>query len=377
MADDLNKQENNQKIESTSQNTSTKIYSDDNIDVTTYKCPNCGGETFFDPKVQKIHCLYCGSMFEIENKTIATERNLTELLESGNVWTEAEVYQCKTCGAKEILNSQEVSIKCPFCGTNNIIKTEELPGLKPQGITPFKLDKNQTSQIATKWAKKKLYAPRDFKKSVKPENIQGVYNPVFTFDAQTDSTYNGTLGKNYTTYRYINGKRVACTETRYFNISGLQTVTFDDILIQASSTIPTKIVNKIEPFPTKKAVEYKTEYLRGYFANTYNKSGQECWNECKTIMNSTIERQILKRYDYDIKLSLNIQTSFMNEQYKYILVPIYVGHYNYKNKLYNFYVNGYNGKIGGKTPVSKIKISITILIGLLILVGFLLLMTYA
>ena len=93
-------------------------------------------------------------------------------------------------------------------------------------------------------------------------------------------------------------------------------------------------------------------------------------------MHNRIEREILKKYDYDIKVSLNIDTKYFNEQYKYILVPIYVGHYNYKKKLYNFYVNGYNGRIGGKTPVSKLKVTFTILIILLFIIGGLLLVMY-
>lgn len=353
-----------------------KIYSDDNIGVTVFKCQNCGGETIFEPNSQKMKCLYCGSMFDINNLSVAKERDLDELLKSGNVWDETEVYQCKTCGAKEILSKQEVSVKCSFCGTNNIIKTDEIPGIKPQGVTPFKLDKIKANEIAVKWARKKLYAPRNFKKSVKAENIYGIYNPVFTFDSQTITWYRGVLGKNYVKYRVVNGKRVAHTETRYFNINGSQDMLFDDLIVQSSTSIPSEIIKSIEPFPTKNAVAYKTEFLRGYSATTYNKSGEECWNECKIAMKERIERAILKRYDYDIKVSLNIDTKYLNEQYKFILVPIYVGHYNYKEKLYNFYVNGYNGRIGGKTPVSKLKVSFTVLFVLLLIAGVIFILMY-
>lgn len=358
------------------QDVNDKLYSDDNLEVTTFKCANCGGEAVFDPSTQKMHCLYCGSYFEVDNHTVVEERDLGELLKSGSVWENAEVYQCKSCGAKEILDGQEISMKCPFCGTSNIVKTEELPGLKPQGITPFKIDRKQAKNIATTWAKKKKYAPRDFKRSLKLDKIHGIYNPVFTFDALTKSSYNGTLGKHVVRYRYVNGRREAHTETRYFRINGFQDVTFDDLLVQASTAIPANVINDIQPFPTKKAVEYRTDYLRGYFANTYNKSGQDCWNECKAIMNSSIERQILKRYDYDVKVALHVNTTFLNEQYKYVLVPIYVGHYSYKNKLYNFYINGYNGKIGGKTPVSALKVTFTVILSLLLVVGVILLFMY-
>ena len=199
-----------------------KLYSDDNIDVTTFKCPNCGGGSVFDAKTQKLKCLYCGSLFDIENKKeeIVVERNLNELISKGEVWKEAEVYQCQSCGAKEIIENQKVSHVCPFCGTKNVVKIEELPGLKPQGIVPFKLDKKMAGQCVLKFVKRKLYAPRKFKKSAKPENIHGIYNPVFTFDCLTLSAYSGRLGKNYIVNHIVNGKMVTETRTKVFNISG-------------------------------------------------------------------------------------------------------------------------------------------------------------
>lgn len=353
-----------------------KLYSDDSLAVSIHKCPNCGGESVFEPKSQKLKCLYCGSLFAINNHSLATERELDELLNEGQVWKEAEVYQCKTCGAKEIISIQDMSHKCSFCGTSNIVKSEELPGIEPQGITPFKIDKMGASVNAVKWAKKKLYAPRAFKKSVKADNIQGIYNPVFTFDASTVSSYNGKLGKNFTRHIYRDGKMTSVIETRYFNIAGSQDAYFDDLLVQASSTVPSEFIKQIEPFPTKEAVQYRTEYLRGYGASTYNKTGKQCWEECKSVMHDRIENQILKRYDYDIKVSLSIDTKYFNEQYKYILVPVYVGHYNFKGKLYNFYVNGYNGRVGGKTPVSKLKIFFTVLSVLLAIAGVLLIVKF-
>lgn len=351
-----------------------KIYNEDNIDVTTCKCPNCKGTSYFDPKTQKMKCEYCGSVFDMP-KTEATfviERNLSELITQGSVWNEAEVYRCESCGAKQIVENQNVAHVCAFCGTKNIVKTEELPGLKPQGVVPFKIDKEKAGQLAIKYVKKKFYAPKKFKQSAKAENLHGIYNPVFTFDAYTTSFYEGQLGKNYVTYRYVDGRRIADHKTRYFHIGGTQDDHFDDLLVQASSNISMDVIRQLEPFPTGNAIEYRPEYLLGYSASTYNKEGEDCWQECQRLMKERIERAILKNYDYDVKVSLNIQTNFSNQTYKYILVPIYVGHYTYKNKLYNFFVNGFNGRVAGKTPVSRVKVGLTVFIVLLIITAFIL-----
>ena len=306
MSEEQIKEEQTQSVEE-KKTAEEKLYSDDNVDTSIYRCANCGGEAIFDAKSQKMVCQYCGSKFDLAESGKVEEKDLADLISHAKVWQEAEVYQCKSCGAKEIISNQDVAHECPFCGTNNIVKIEELPGLKPQGVVPFKMEKTKVSQIALNWAKKKFYAPRAFKKSAKPENIKGVYNPVFTFDAETKSTYSGQLGKNYTTTHIVNGRPVTQVHTRYFNISGRQDLNFDDYIVQASSNIPNATLVSISPFTTNGAPKYNQDYLRGYSASTYNKDGSTCWRECQTSMQKDIERKILSKYDYDVKSYLNVK----------------------------------------------------------------------
>ena len=66
---------------------------------------------------------------------------------------------------------------------------------------------------------------------------------------------------------------------------------------------------------------------------------------------------------------LNVDTAFGKVTYKYMLLPVYIGHSKYNGKLYNFYVNGQNGNVAGKSPVSPVKVLFTVLIGLAALAG--------
>lgn len=344
------------------------LYSDKKIETNISKCPNCGGNATFSAKLQKMKCGYCGSVFDIVNEEKVTEKDITDLINNGKAWTNTEVYQCQTCGAKTIISKTEVAHTCSFCGTTNVVKTKELSGIKPQGVIPFKLDKDAASTVAKNWAKKKFFAPNDFKKSANAENIHGVYNPAFTFDSVTSSKYSGRLGKTETYTTTVNGKTVTHSTTKYFDISGSQDMEFNDLIIQASSTIPDGTLTKISPFPTQDAPAYKEEYLHGFSASTYSKSGEQCWKEGQTEMKKQIEAKILKKYDYDIKVSFNLSTNFAKNKYKFVLVPVYVGHFNYKAKLYNFFINGFSGKMTGKSPVSPIKVFFFIL-GILVIIA--------
>lgn len=338
-----------------------KLYSDSSVGMNIHKCPNCGGETEFDVKEQKVSCQYCGSTFEIAATGNVSECEINDLLANASVWSEVDVYQCATCGAKQIISKQDVAHECSFCGTTHIMKTEEMPGLKPQGVVPFKMPVENIAQYAEKWVKSRFWAPRAFKKSAIPENIHGVYNPVFTFDCDTKSTYTGRLGERIQT-----GKE---SHIRYFKVNGNIDVRYDDLLVQASSNITTKTLTSISPFSTNTAPLYKEDYLRGFKASTYNKDGKKCWNEGQDLMRADIRKRILSRYRYDVVDYLNTDTAFLKQKYKYVLVPVYVGHHTYRGKLYNFYVNGETGKVGGKTPVSIFKVAVAVILGLLFVAG--------
>ncbi len=349
-----------------------KLSADAKMHTSVFKCPNCGGEAEFDAKTQKLHCLFCGGYFEIQNDEKVTENELGELLDKATVWKEAEVYQCKSCGAKEILDNNEVATACPFCGTSNIVRTEDLPGIKPQGVVTFKIEKENAVEIAKLWAKKDWFAPNDFKRSATREKIHGIYNPVFTFDAETVSDYKGRLGKYY----HVGSGKNSHTEVRYFSVAGKDfPLKFDDYIVQASTFIPQKHISKIAPFPTNDAPVYKSEYLRGFSANAYNKDGKVCWDECKELMRIEIEGRILARYDYDVKQYMHIDTVYNHPLYKYILVPLYVGNYRYRNKVFNFFINGSNGKISGSRPKSFWKILFVTILGLIV-AGLIIYLTY-
>ena len=79
-------------------------------------------------------------------------------------------------------------------------------------------------------------------------------------------------------------------------------------------------------------------------------------------MNAGIRNAILSGYNYDVVSYLNVNTTFNNIKYKYVLIPIWIGTYKYSNKSYRFISNGETGKITGKLPVSVVKVSILVLI---------------
>ena len=337
----------------------------------TSSCPLCGGKLVYSPADRALKCEYCGGKGQIDMSRYGEELNFYDLINANNnTWSnDTHVFRCNNCGAKTVISKKEISKKCPFCGTTNVVQTEELCGLKPNAVLPFLLDKAQACENAVKWAKKRLFSPRKFKKNVYPEEIDGNYIPAFTFDTNTVTRYSGRLGRTKTRTKRVNGKTVTETYTEWFNISGTYNMSFDDFLVQASDSVEQRDVNKLSPFDTNQSQAYSSDYLMGFSAAQYSRSGQQCWEYARGVMQDQVKSAILRQYTYDKVGSFSMNMSCNNITYKYVLLPLYVGHYSYSKKLFNFFVNGRNGKVTGKAPISPVRVGIAVLLGLAVAAG--------
>lgn len=327
-----------------------------NIKTDEFECPNCGAKVEFDPNSQTLLCPYCSTQVKVGQNENATERKLDELLANTTVWSETEVIQCQNCGSKEVISKGEISSQCSFCGTNNVVTTSEIIGMKPHGVCPFEKNINEAQASVKDWIKHKKFLPNSFKKMDTMSAIKGVYVPAFTFDSNTETKYSGRLGERESYTVRVNGKTETRTKTRYFNISGDYNRKFDDLLVYATDKIPPLMLTELEPFPTGKSVVYDAKYLAGYSASTYTMDGKKAWANCQTRASAELREEILSKYHHDVVDYFNADTSYFNTSFKYLLLPVYVGHHTYKNKNYNFYVNGSTGKVSGKVPRSGWKI---------------------
>ena len=340
-------------------------------DVSAYaeKCPNCGADLTFDAEAQMLACAFCNSRIPFEMSR-AEEQCFTQLFQKPNEWAaEAAVIQCESCGAKTVISKDELSKSCAFCGTNKVVDSAEISGHRPNAVLPFKLSFQQASERARLWAKKKLFAPKAFKKCASPEDLKGLYSPAFTFSTATRSRYHGRFGRRVMVTRRINGRLTTVSEMRWFPVNGFIDRWFDEILIQSSSTIGNRTMAKLGAFDTKSSKKFASEFLRGYAAEQYARDGIQCWGDAKSQIEKQIRQEIIRRYQADQVQFLNISTGYGQIRHKYVLLPVYVGHFSYKQKLYNFFVNGFSGKVFGKTPKNPVKVAGAVVLGLALLAG--------
>lgn len=354
------------------------VYNAEQHETEVFKCPACGANLTFSPSKQMLVCDHCGGEFEL-GKTYGVEPvDFATGERPQETWgEETVVYRCENCGAKEILSRTEIAKTCPFCGTTNIVATNELSGMKPNGVLPFLFDEEAAKKNFLAWIKKKWFVPNKLKKQAAADQTRGVYSPCWLFNANSSSMYNGRLGERYTVTVGSGKNRRTETRIRWFTVSGNYDRGFEDYIVEASPYLTQRQVDDLRPFQLDKAVAYDQRFLAGFAASHYDKDMDTSWLEARRGLDEIIRREILNLYHADVVDFLNVSSFYKDVTFRYMLLPIWICNYKFKSKIYHFYVNGSTGKVVGKVPRSPIKIGLFSL-GMLALAALLiwLIMTY-
>ena len=342
-----------------------------------YKCPCCGGAITFDSSIQKMKCPYCDTEFEMETlrqydealkKDAVDDMNWSET--AGSEWQEGEQdhlrsYVCKSCGGEIIGDENMAATLCPFCGNPVVIMDKFSGYLKPNYVIPFKFDKKAAKEALRNHYKGKRLLPNLFKDENHIDEIQGVYVPFWLFDANVDASirYRATKVRTWSDSRY------RYTKTDFYSVIRDGGVGFSLVPVDGSSRMADDLMESIEPFNFKEAVDFGTAYLAGYVADKYDVDEEKCIDRAnQRIKKSTEEIFASTASGYTTILTESSSIAFNNGKAKYVLFPVWILNTTYKKQKYTFAMNGQTGKFVGNLPVDGGKYA-RWLLGLTALLG--------
>lgn len=336
-----------------------------------FKCKGCGANLQYAPGTATLRCPYCGAEnpIEVSGKAVA-EHDLAELdlvahAAAQGFGTATREFKCDRCGALTSLAGSVTATRCAFCGSDVVVPAPPVEGMvRPESLIPFAITKEQAIQKYREWLRKRYFAPGKLKQAAGLAQIDGLYIPHFTFDANAFSRWGGEAGHYY--YRTetrmvdVNGKMVnqpqQVREVRWEHRSGTNSAFYDDELVCASRGLPHAIIVKIQPWGLKTLVPYAPEYLSGFAAEAYSVTPKECWRQAAGAMTEKERAACSQLLDGDTQRGLSVNTAFSNPKWKHILLPAYVSAYVFGPKTYRFMVNGQTGEVQGEAPISWIKV---------------------
>lgn len=112
------------------------------------------------------------------------------------------------------------------------------------------------------------------------------------------------------------------------------------------------------------------EYIAGFVAERYTIGLKDSWDIATDSIDKKLKQSISRKIRFennaDHVRGVSVSTSFQDITYKYLLLPIWVSNFKYKEKVYQFMINGQTGKVSGRIPLSIPKIILAVIGGILI-----------
>lgn len=331
-------------------------------EVNEYKCPCCSGKLEFNSSVQKMKCPFCDSEFEIEavqdyNNELgkAEGDDLSWESAAGGEWTDGEtngmkVYSCQSCGGEIIADATTGASKCPYCD-NPVVMSGSFSGdLRPDYVIPFKLDKNAAKAALGKHLEGKKLLPKVFREQNHIDEIKGIYVPVWLFDAEAyaNMCYRAEKKRRWSdsNFNYV--------ETSYYQAVRAGKIAFEHVPVDGSEKMADELMESIEPFDFKQAVEFKTAYLSGYLADKYDVTEEQSVARAnERIKKSTESTFAATVKGYDIVNCESSSVRLSGGKAVYALYPVWILNTTWNGQRYTFAMNGQTGKFVGDLPVDS------------------------
>jgi hypothetical protein len=282
----------------------------------------------------------------------------------------AHVLRCRQCGAQT--QTDDLSGACSFCGAPVVVEVSNDPQVAPEAVVPFALDQRAAQDAVRAWVRSRWFAPGRLKKVGASETMKGTYLPFWTFDASTESDYQGQRGEYYwetETYTDSNGneQRRQVRRTAWYPASGHVARDFDDVLTPGTTQLASRQLAAVGQCSLEEAVPYQPDYLSGFRTLRYDVEPDQGLGHAKAQMADVIDGDC--RYDIggDEQRVSWVSTAYADIMFKLVLMPVWIAAYLYGGKTFQVVVNGRTGTVVGERPYSTAKIALAVLAGLVAL----------
>ncbi|MBQ6170249.1 MAG: hypothetical protein IJK30_09875 [Ruminococcus sp.] len=320
-----------------------------------YKCPNCNADLKFNPTSQKLECEYCLSAFtvdEIKKLCATTENSIPQeaVQVPDDFANHTHLYRCKSCGAEIMADDQLTATFCYYCH-NPVILAGKMGGdFKPDKVIGFKLTRDNAIACFKKWVGKRWFVPKDFKSEQQLEKLTGLYVPFWLADCHVNVDVRA-IGKKLR--HWVSGN-YSYTETKEFRITRVGGMLTKGIPADGETKIEDLLMEAIEPYDYRELKDFSMSYLSGFYADKYDVDKAAVFPRIRVRSNQACSAYVRSTISgYSSIIPSSEQYNISNTDWRYTLLPVWFMSYKYKDKIYEFAINGQTGKLAGTPPLSK------------------------
>jgi hypothetical protein len=346
------------------------------------KCPACGSSDIVtNPTTGKLHCNFCHREWSTAADALVGDiRQLQGVVTGSGTQDIATNFdsvitlRCTACGAEVVIDTAEATqARCHWC-RNALSINQQIPnGAVPDAVIPFRLTKEVAQQAIEKFVgKREWFAHPNFKSEFNSANIMGVYLPYMVVDINARADLRGHGGHEVRSYTEGEGNdKKTFYDVDFYEIGRQFDLLIDDLTVEASSerlnqragVNTNNVINAILPFPLNDAVQYNSNYLRGFTSEKRDTNRQALLPLVAAQTRDIARRKVrdtTRFYDGGIRWD-HVNVMPKGELWKTVYLPVWLYSYlevksDTKQMPHYVAVNGVTGQTMGSVPLHMPKL---------------------
>ena len=226
-------------------------------------CPGCGGALKFDIASQKCSCSFCGGSYD--PAVLDSAQQASEYTDNDMGVT---VFSCPNCGGEVYSTDRDMTGICSFCGAPVIFESRMSNEKRPALIIPFKKTKEECKEAYLKQLGNAWFAPKALKDPAYIDGFRGIYMPYWIENISHTGKIRYYASKTDTD-DFVNTFDIE-------RVNADVDMNYNGLMHDASSTFSDDISMRVEPFNVKEGpVPFHPAYLSGFYAEPANVSADE------------------------------------------------------------------------------------------------------
>lgn len=271
-------------------------------------------------------------------------------------------FNCSGCGASMSYDASAKALRCPFCGSLDMVRQADARVVSPAKVVPFRVTRDQAVGVMRHWLGKGFFRPTGLSEAAMVVEMTPVYVPYWVFTAETHTYW--TADTNQTP---------AGARGDWFPLSGEHRGSHPALLIGASGALTARETWDICPFDMNAGVPPEQVDLENAIVEQFSMPRKYARPLARQGLEEVEAKTCATAYVPGSSRNVHVNVLIEGMTSEPVLLPVWIMAYRFKDKLYRFLVNGQSGKATGQAPTSLAKVALVVLA---VIVGILLVLLF-
>lgn len=269
-------------------------------------------------------------------------------------------FECSGCGASMSYDAGAAALRCPFCGSVDMVSKPDMPTLSPRRVVPFRFDRPQAEAAMPQWLGRGFWRPGDLARLAHLVEMSAVYVPYWIFHAHTHTYWTADTDRT-----------PAGARGDWYPLAGEHRGHYAGLLIGASQALTPHETAAICPFDLDDGVAPEEVDLDHVTVEQFAMPRKYARPLARQALDQSELRTIAASYVPGRARNVHVNVRVEAMESEPVLLPVWIMAYRYRDRLFRFLVNGQTGQATGQAPTSwgKVALAVAVIAAGIALIG--------